>query len=73
MSFIALVGKDLIIINKQTQSFSCPSKPSLRSPLHLIYIISIALLHYQHSHIVSLAYPYDIISIALFVVLPLNV
>ena len=26
MSFIALEGKDLIIINKQTQSFSCPSK-----------------------------------------------
>lgn len=72
MCFIALEGKDLIIINKQTQSFSCPSKPLPAFSLTPYYIISIALLHFQHSHIVSLAYPYDIISIALFVV-PLNV
>ena len=44
MSFIALEGKDLIIINKQTQSFSCPSKlPPAFSLTPYLY--------YQHSPI----------------------
>ena len=49
MSFIALVGKDLIIINKQTQSFSCPSKPPPAFSLTPYYISSIAILYYQNS------------------------
>jgi len=73
MSFIALEGKDLIIINKQTQSFSCPSPPScaLLDTLFILSALPYCIINIMH--IVSLAYPYDTISIALFVVLPLNV
>lgn len=49
MCFIALEGKDLIIINKQTQSFSCPSKPPPAFSLTPYYISSIAILYYQNS------------------------